>query len=1091
MAKKPNRKLWRVCRRILSITATFSIFLVLSPFVLLAVVHSQKDGKIISIPKLNSFIQHQVSKSAPNLELEIAAGGLSKGDRFLNPKIVFNDVIVRQKSGAPIITVPKVSADFSIISGLGSSKDNSNFLIEDARLFLLRDGQGRFNLINQNDDQDIAFSGTIDQVIDQFFELPIAKNIKTFGMNNISLSYIDGLTEKRFHLNQGNVQIRAVENELMISSAFELPRDDQAPSLIRFSGRRTRGNPSTDVTFKIDNADPLSLANQVPALDWLRNIEAEVSASFVVELNEDARPKQMSGVLDFGAGRLRATPSSSAAAFKQAKAYFEFDAVADVLEFSNFSMDTSLGVVSGSASSQLARDLAGHVIGATTDLKIDRLSLTQPKLFQDAITFENGRAKVEISFEPFHVNLVKGVLNHRDLSIVANGDLWAQEKYWQSKFDLRLDQISANQVKEFWPLTFIPKTRKWVSQNLQQGQVQDLHGFFNRQDGVAEFDFSFAFDDVKTGIVKTMEPVHGAQGEGSLNQDQLTLNLAQGYLTPLNGTQLDLSGSLFHIPNINTRPAIGQITLAAAGDLQSALKVLDIPKFRYIEKFGQTTDFASGQTSVLGWLEVPLTKDVKKGQIKFNMSGIATDVSSDKLVKGRKLRSKQIAFQVSDKGLNLSGNATLDSVPAKFNWSQAFVDNPTQVSQLNSSLTLNQQALDVFNVSLPDGSFSGSTPASFNVKLLPQKPAAFDLTSNLKGATLRIDSLGWRKGKNQKGSLKVVGKLTEPIQIDSIQVNASGLTAKGNITLQKDGQFREANFPTVKIDKWLSTSVTLTGVGNDATTRLQGGVMDLRKLDIGGSGGEKAGPLDIALDRLRITDDQSLTSFSASISRNGAPTGRFSARVNGGARIKGEIKRGKHGAQIIVSGQSAGAVLKSAGFFDNIEGGVMRMVLEPTAETDVYTGSFEAVNLRMNHSNSMAALLDSISLVGLLQKLEKGGIQFQKAKGWFDLRPEGVQLREVSLVGVSMGISLKGWYASNTKTVDFDGVVTPIYAVNGALERIGGKLFGRQKGEGLFSFVYTMKGPAAQPKVRVKPLSILTPGVFRQIFRQDIPAPPK
>ena len=61
-------------------------------------------------------------------------------------------------------------------------------------------------------------------------------------------------------------------------------------------------------------------------------------------------------------------------------------------------------------------------------------------------------------------------------------------------------------------------------------------------------------------------------------------------------------------------------------------------------------------------------------------------------------------------------------------------------------------------------------------------------------------------------------------------------------------------------------------------------------------------------------------------------------------------------------------ILKSAGFFDNIKGGAMRLTLEPNGEKGVYVGRFEATNFHMKHSNSMAALLDGISLVGLLQK---------------------------------------------------------------------------------------------------------------------------
>ena len=1090
MEKPPKRKTWRIWRRIISVSATFLLFLVISPFVLLAVVASQTEGELLSVPMLNRFLEERVFQNSEDFEVEVVAGGLSRGDGFFNPRFVFQDVKVRQKNGVPVVTLPYVFADSTIVTGLTSDTASARLGIDGATLFLWRDSHGHFNFLNQ-DEKNAAFSGSIDQVIDGFFNLPVAKNIRSFEMDNVALSYVDGITESRFHLNEGQIKINVVDRELMISSSFELPRENKDPSLIRFSGQRTRGNATTGITFKIDHANPIQLANQVPALDWLRNIEAEASAAFVVELDENARPIQMNGVLDLGAGRLRETPTNSAASFNKAKGYFAYDAAKDAITFSNFRVETTLGNITGSGVSQLERALSGQVIGAELDVKIDKLQLSKPDMFDDVLSFQNGRANATLNFDPLQVNISKAIINHGDLSIIAQGDLWAREKFWQSKFDLRFDQISADQIKLFWPKPFIPKTRRWVNSNLKQGLVSDLTGFFSQQDGKTQFDFKFAFDDVTTGLVATMPPLYGGQGEGNLNNEQITLNLAQGFLTPKDGTELDLAGSLFHIPNINVRPAIGQITISAQGDLQSALKVLDAPKFRFLEKFGQTTDVADGYASVLGWLEVPLIKGVQQSEIKFDASGTVTDAKSDTLIKGRKLRAQKIAVHAKHTGIELSGNAVIDGVPADFKWTQAFVDNPTKQGDLVSSLTLNQTALDAFNIALPKGSFTGATPAHFALKMLPNKPASFTLTSDLKGVGVAIAPLGWRKGKNEKGKLTVTGRLSVPMVVDKISITGNGLTATGGITLNPNGSFKAANFPTVKIGKWLSTSVSLSGEGTNAITSLNGGSLDLRRLNIEGAGGGKAGPLNINLDRLRLTDTLSLTNFAAVIKRNGAPSGTFRARVNNGARITGKISRGQKGAKIAVTGKDAGAILKSAGFFNNIVDGGLKLTLEPNGEKGVYVGKFEVTNFRMKHSNSMASLLDGISVVGLLQKLDKGGIQFSKGKGRFELRPEGVQLIEVSLVGVSMGISLKGWYASNTKTVDFDGVVTPLYAVNGALERIAGKLFGRQKGEGVFSFVYTMKGPAAEPKVRVKPLSILTPGVFRQIFRQDIPPPPK
>lgn len=1087
---KPKRKRWRILRRLLSLCATFALFLCFLPFILALLVFSQDEGEVLSIPKLKDFISSKVSENTTEFQLDMAGTGLAKGKSFLNPRVVFNEVVVRDTSGTPIVRLPRIGADFNIFTGLGVESKKGELTVDTAQLFLLRDANGHFNFTTS---EEATINRSFDQTIDRLFELPIAKNIQSLSISNVSLSYIDGKLKKRFFLHNGAVNIKADENELKLSSHFELARPEKKPTLIRFSGRRTVGNTTSDITFKIDNADPISLANQVPALDWLRNIQAEASASFVVELDAEARPKSMNGVLDLGQGRLRETPASKGAEFDAVKTYFEYDAVTDKLAFSAYEMKTNLGSIKGNAAAVMERDLVGRVVGANLELDVDTLTLNQPDIFAAPLEFNTGSIAADVSFAPITVKVKKAVLNHEALSVIASGNLWARSDYWQSRFDIRLDQMTAQQLKKLWPVNAIPKTRAWIDANVQSGTIADFNGYFQRQNGQTEMDFKFAFEDVTTGLVATIDPLTNGYGEGQLTQDQVTLNLASGILTPKGGKPLDVAGSVLHIPNIKERPAIGQISLAAKGDLKSALMVLDAPKFQFIKKFGKTPGVAQGNATIRGWLELPLAKGVQQSQIKFDFKGAVNDVTSNKLIKGRKLAAKSVSVDVNDGKITLAGNANLDGVPVKFDWSQAFVNNPAKSSKLISSLTLNNKSLETFNVSLPKGSFSGSTPARMEIKMQKTAPPKFALSSNLKGAALKIDALGWSKSKNSTGKLSVTGELSDPIKVNGIDVSANGLSARGVVNLTKSGGFQSAKFSTFKIGKWLSTSVALSGQGRNATTKIAGGSMDLRQLDFGKSSnsGTVEGPLLISLDRLRLTDELSLNRFVATISRNGAPTGTFNARVNGGARISGKISRGKHGAKITVKGKDAGNILRSAGFFDNIREGDTTIVLEPSKEANVYVGRFEALNLRMKHSNSMAKLLDGISLVGLLQKLERSGIHFTKAKGGFTLRPEGVQLKEVSLVGPSMGISLQGWYASNSKTVDFDGVVTPLYAVNGAFERIAGKLFGRQKGEGVFSFVYTMKGPAAGPKVKVKPLSILTPGVFRQIFRQDIPPPPK
>ena len=110
-----------------------------------------------------------------------------------------------------------------------------------------------------------------------------------------------------------------------------------------------------------------------------------------------------------------------------------------------------------------------------------------------------------------------------------------------------------------------------------------------------------------------------------------------------------------------------------------------------------------------------------------------------------------------------------------------------------------------------------------------------------------------------------------------------------------------------------------------------------------------------------------------------------------------------------------------------------------------------------------------------------GGIVFTTAQADFLLTPDAIDVHRGSAVGASMGLSLAGLYHSGDGRLDMTGVVSPVYLLNG----IGAIL--TRKGEGLFGFAYRLRGTADAPDVQVNPLSILTPGMFRDLFRAPAP----
>jgi hypothetical protein len=84
-------------------------------------------------------------------------------------------------------------------------------------------------------------------------------------------------------------------------------------------------------------------------------------------------------------------------------------------------------------------------------------------------------------------------------------------------------------------------------------------------------------------------------------------------------------------------------------------------------------------------------------------------------------------------------------------------------------------------------------------------------------------------------------------------------------------------------------------------------------------------------------------------------------------------------------------------------------------------------------------------------------------------------------VGASLGVTGEGTFAPGSGAVDIQGVVTPLYILNSL-----GQIISR-RGEGFFGITYRLRGTSAAPQITVNPLSLLTPGFLRDIFRRPIP----
>ena len=324
------------------------------------------------------------------------------------------------------------------------------------------------------------------------------------------------------------------------------------------------------------------------------------------------------------------------------------------------------------------------------------------------------------------------------------------------------------------------------------------------------------------------------------------------------------------------------------------------------------------------------------------------------------------------------------------------------------------------------------------------------------------------------------------MRVDQIVLNTAGLDASGDVLLGNDSSFKEARFERVKIGNWLNVALKFVsrGKGRSPALNITGGRLDLSQTsftDSSSGGGSGGGPISARLDNMKISEGISLTKFRGEFSTARGFEGNFSGLVNGKAPVEGRIVPQGGRSAFQINSDNGGRVLAAAGLLENAAGGAMKLTLAPAKAKGVYNGALDITSVRLRDAPAMAALLNAASIIGLLEQLGGQGILFNEVEARFQMTPKQVIVSRSSAVGASMGISMDGYYTLGSGVMDMQGVVSPIYLLNG----IGAIL--TRKGEGLVGFNYTLKGTGASPKVQVNPLSIFTPGMFREIFRRPAP----
>jgi len=151
---------------------------------------------------------------------------------------------------------------------------------------------------------------------------------------------------------------------------------------------------------------------------------------------------------------------------------------------------------------------------------------------------------------------------------------------------------------------------------------------------------------------------------------------------------------------------------------------------------------------------------------------------------------------------------------------------------------------------------------------------------------------------------------------------------------------------------------------------------------------------------------------------------------------------------------------------------------------NVIMGTISIDEFRIMKAPLFTELLLAASLTGLLDVLNNEGILFDQFDAQFNGKNNIFTINKSRAYGLSLGLTGEGLVNSTNKTVNINGSIIPAYKLNTLFNNIPiiGEIFSGKEDEGIFAINYLAKGKWDDPDIEVNLLSLLTPGIIRNIF---------
>jgi len=922
-----------------------------------------------------------------------------------------------------------------------------------------------------------------------------------------------------------SIDLQHKKRESIISGQGAISSKD-GPWKFNFRSEQSARQNSLAFTAVIQDLVPSALAANFPAFPALESIKLPLSAETSIQLSTTGELLGAEAKLDISKG-IVAVPwdIKRPVHLDSGQLHVQYDAKTEKLNIlpSRLGWGRSHAVISGSFAPESDKDgnkyWAFNLVADDAVLEANEFGLAPMKVKQWTAKGTVNKAADRIVLEKFVMELPQGSIDFAGSVFDAFGSP-------EIRLAGNISPMPIAVLKQMWPKFLAGGAREYVGERVGAGRVTG--GSFEIDLKAGELDkiiaggpipdaaliFDLNASALELFYIPEMPPVQTAESRFAIRGQRVEFDVPNGWVVLPSGKKVDLSAGKFTVDDVRPDPQAGVIEFVAKGDVQSVLELLDHEPLGYANEAGLDPSRLSGKAKGQFRLDLPLMTGLEFEQIKMRGTAKVEDVKTIGSFGGADVTGGALNFNVTEKALEARGDLIVNGVQSELNWQRIFDAPPDRQPELRLSSLLDRSARDKLGLNL-EHMLRGPVPAVISIEQVPPKtrPRKISVQADLARSELILANVGWRKPSGRAAVLGFdLGKgAAGNTELKNFRIIGDDIAIDGWISFGEDEKPNAFYFPDFSFN--VITHLEVRGkLRNDKVWEISahGPAYDGRQLFRSlFSAGQLADDQPPAPDDFAGVDvtarigavvgffDTTAKDVSLDVSRRAGRLVKLDAKgvLKGGAGIAAKLVDGGQNERVLLAeSDDAGSAFRLIGFYPNIEGGQTSLKVTLVAQgLASKTGTLWARDFTVLGDRVVAEVVsnagdDPSSAVGQ-QNRGRGGtrrqrIPFDQLEVPFSVGGGKFVLHDSYINGPQLGATLRGNVDFSSNNVDLGGTFIPLYGLNSALGSIpiiGNILVGR-RGEGIVGITYSVKGPAGDPQVLVNPLSIVTPGIFRQIF---------